>query len=330
MGYSKDIIEAANRTMERRRSQSMAKAEQRRRGFFARYPRALEIEQELSRTAAKAAKAILTGADARQQLERLKQHNQSLQAELAALLRTSGVAEDYLEVHYACPLCKDEGYIDGKMCSCMKQLLRDEAYQRLNALSPLSLSSFDTFSLEYYGEAPAKEGGVPPRKRMEDIFRYCKNYAANFDPQLSPGLLMEGTTGLGKTHLSLAIAKTVIAKGFGVIYCSAPNIVGKLEKERFRYNRGTSEESDVYLLECDLLILDDLGTEFSTSFSSSAIYNILNSRLMASKPTIISTNLTMWELEKQYSERLVSRIIGNHVRLEFLGNDVRQQKRLIR
>lgn len=330
MGYSKDIIDSANRTMERRRSQSMAKAEQRRRGYFSRYPRALEIEQELSRTAAKAAKAILTGSNAKLQLERLKQHNQALQAELAALLKSSGVAEDYLEVHYACPLCKDEGYIDGKMCSCMKQLLRDEAYQKLNALSPLSLSSFDTFSLDYYGDAPAKEGGVPPKKRMEDIFRYCKNYANNFDPQLSPSLLMRGATGLGKTHLSLAIAKTAIDKGFGVIYCSAPNIIGKLEKERFRSSRGSSEESDVYLLECDLLILDDLGTEFSTSFSSSTIYNIINSRLMASKPTIISTNLTIRELEKQYSQRLVSRIMGNHVRLEFLGSDVRQKKSFIR
>ena len=113
-----------------------------------------------------------------------------------------------MEIRYACPLCKDEGYVDGKMCSCMKQLLRDEAYQRLNALSPLSLSSFDTFSLNYYGEAPLKAGGIPPKKRMEDIYRYCKNYAANFDPQLSPSLLMQGATGLGKTHLSLAIARS--------------------------------------------------------------------------------------------------------------------------
>ena len=315
MGYSKEIIEAANRAMEQRRRQSITKAEQRRRSFFSRYPRALEIERELSRTAAKAAKAVLTGSNARLELERLKESNQALQSELAALLKSAGVSEDYLEIRYACPLCKDEGYVDGKMCSCMKQLLRDEAYQRLNALSPLSLSSFDTFSLNYYGESPLKAGGIPPKKRMEDIYRYCKNYAANFDPQLSPSLLMQGATGLGKTHLSLAIARAAIGKGFGVIYCSA---------------RGSADESDVYLLECDLLILDDLGTEFPTSFSSSTIYNMINSRLMASRPTIISTNLTMRELEKQYSQRLVSRIMGNHVRLEFLGSDVRQKKRLIR
>lgn len=330
MGYSKEIIEAANRAMEQRRRQSITKAEQRRRSFFSRYPRALEIERELSRTAAKAAKAVLTGSNARLELERLKESNQALQSELAALLKSAGVSEDYLEIRYACPLCKDEGFVDGKMCSCMKQLLRDEAYQRLNALSPLSLSSFDTFSLDYYGEVPLKDGGIPPKKRMEDIYRYCKNYAANFDPQLSPSLLMQGATGLGKTHLSLAIARAAIGKGFGVIYCSAPNIIGKLEKERFRSARGSADESDVYLLECDLLILDDLGTEFPTSFSSSTIYNMINSRLMASRPTIISTNLTMRELEKQYSQRLVSRIMGNHVRLEFLGSDVRQKKRLIR
>ena len=211
MGYSKEIIEAANRAMEQRRRQSITKAEQRRRSFFSRYPRALEIERELSRTAAKAAKAVLTGSNARLELERLKESNQALQSELAALLKSAGVSEDYLEIRYACPLCKDEGYVDGKMCSCMKQLLRDEAYQRLNALSPLSLSSFDTFSLDYYGEAPLKAGGIPPKKRMEDIYRYCKNYAANFDPQLSPSLLMQGATGLGKTHLSLAIARAAMA-----------------------------------------------------------------------------------------------------------------------
>lgn len=114
MGYSKEIIEAANRAMEQRRRQSITKAEQRRRSFFSRYPRALEIERELSRTAAKAAKAVLTGSNARLELERLKESNQALQSELAALLKSAGVSEDYLEIRYACPLCKDEGYVDGK------------------------------------------------------------------------------------------------------------------------------------------------------------------------------------------------------------------------
>ena len=234
-----------------------------------------------------------------------------------------------MEIRYACPLCKDEGYVDGKMCSCMKQLLRDEAYQRLNALSPLSLSSFDTFSLDYYGEVPLKDGGIPPKKRMEDIYRYCKNYAANFDPQLSPSLLMQGATGLGKTHLSLAIARAAIGR-VCVIYCSAPNIIGKLEKERFRSARGSADESDVYLLECDLLILDDLGTEFPTSFSSSTIYNMINSRLMASRPTIISTNLTMREFEKAVQPASGFPNYGQHVRLEFLGSDVRKKSACLR
>ena len=134
---------------------------------------------------------------------------------------------------------------------------------------------------------------------------------------------MQGATGLGKTHLSLAIANVVLNKRFGVIYGSTPNILSKLEKERFRYTR-TYEDSEKYLLDCDLLILDDLGTEYSTAYSSSTIYNIINSRIMMSKPTIISTNLSVRELEKVYSERLVSRIMGNHLRLRFLGTDIRQ------
>lgn len=329
MGYSKEIIDTAVRIMEQRRSQSAAEAEQRRGDYFARYPRALEIERELARNGARAAKAVVMGGDVRSHLERLKQDSLALQAELAAVLQDSGVPEDYLEIRYACPLCQDMGYIDGRICSCMRQLLRQVAYDRLNALFPLSLSSFNTFSLDLYEDEPQREGGVSPRKRMEDIFRYCKNYALRFDPRLSPSLLMQGATGLGKTHLSLAIAKTAIDMGFGVIYGSAPSLMGKLEKEKFHRDWEDAETVENHLLECDLLILDDLGTEFSTSFSCSAIYNILNSRLMASKPTVISTNLTMRELEKQYSQRLVSRIMGNHVRLEFLGSDIRQKKRVI-
>ena len=188
------------------------------------------------------------------------------------------------------------------------------AMQGINMFNPKS--TFDTFVVG-----------------SSNQFAHACSVAVSNDPgghhNYNP-LFIYGPSGLGKTHLSLAIARAAIGKGFGVIYCSAPNIIGKLEKERFRSARGSADESDVYLLECDLLILDDLGTEFPTSFSSSTIYNMINSRLMASRPTIISTNLTMRELEKQYSQRLVSRIMGNHVRLEFLGSDVRQKKRLIR
>lgn len=329
MGYSKEIYDSANRILETRRRKAKQEAKTRQNIFYIRYPQAKEIKRSLATTSINVAKAILNGANTKEQLTLLKNKNLNLQNELSLLLKSAGFPEDHLEIKYHCANCNDNGYIDGKMCSCMKKLLRHEAYNRLNRLSPLSLCSFESFSLEYYSPDPIKPGEPSPKKRMENIFKYCKNYALNFNLS-SDNLLMQGATGLGKTHLSLSIAKSVIDKGYGVIYGSTQNIVNKLEKERFRYRREDNDniESEQYLIDCDLLILDDLGTEFATSFSNAAIYNIINSRMMSEKPTIISTNLSVRELEKNYYERFISRIMGNNIRLEFLGNDIRQQKRL--
>lgn len=328
LGYNKEIYDLAAQKLDKIRRESVNKADQRRKAFYQKYPRAMEIDKLLSSTAIEAARAVLNGENTKEQLIRLKASNLALQEELKGILKSANLEPDYLDIHYACNYCKDEGYVDGIMCSCMKQLLRKETYNKLNSLSPLSLCSFDSFYTDYYSETPIREGGPSPKKRMEDILRYCKNYAANFTID-SQSLLMQGATGLGKTHLSLAIAKVAINKGYGVIYGSTPNIIAKLEKERFRFSKDSEcYDSDEHLINCDLLILDDLGTEFSTSFSNATIYNIINSRIMANKPSIISTNLSLRELEKSYTERLVSRIIGNTVRLEFLGNDVRQKKKL--
>lgn len=329
MGYGKEVYQAAVQSLERRRRKAESEAASRRQELYHRFPRARAIEQELASTAVHAARAVLNGSNAAAQLTILKENNLKLQRELLALLEQAGLPQDYLETSYACPHCHDTGYIDGRMCTCMKQLLRKEAFERLNRLSPLGLSTFQSFSLNYYSDASPREGYPSPRSRLERIFHYCQQYAADFTLS-SPNLLMQGPTGLGKTHLSLAIARVVIDKGYGVIYGSAQNMVSKLEKERFGYSRSFEENSEQLLIDCDLLILDDLGTEFSTTFSTSAIYNIINSRMLSAKPTIISTNLSIREMEKVYSERFASRIMGSYQRLEFFGNDVRQIKAMRR
>lgn len=326
MGYGKEVYNAAASIMNQRHSHAMDEAQERKTAFFAVYPRAAIIEQTLSRTAIAAAKAVLSGKNVTEQLTKLKESNLDLQNELKDYLKQSELPEDYLQPHFQCPRCEDTGFIDGRMCDCFKQLLRTEAYKRLNEMTPLSLSTFDTFSVKYYPEEPEKPDGIPPRKQMDGVLRYCRNYAENFSPA-SSSLIMQGGTGLGKTHLSLAIANAAISKGFGVIYGSAQNIVTNLERERFSHDES-SDNTNQLLLSCDLLILDDLGTEFSTNFVTAAIYNIINTRLMAQKPTIISTNLSMYELEQRYTERFVSRVIGSYVRLQFCGKDVRQQKRM--
>lgn len=324
MGYSREIYDAAERELAERRKKAENEAQEHRAVFYQRCPPAEQIETQLSATAITAAKAVLGGGNAREQLTRLKQNNQMLQNRLKELLNAEGYPSDYLEPHYSCPDCQDKGYIDGKMCGCMKKLLREESYRRLNTLTPLSLSTFESFSLDYYPGKAEEEGKRSPRDIMESVLNNCRKYAAEFSPS-SPSLIMQGGTGLGKTHMSLAVANAVIQKGYGVVYGSVNNIVNQLEREHFGREDGDSSKS---LLECDLLILDDLGTEFRSAFSGAEIYNIVNTRLMTQKPTIISTNLSIQELQERYTERFASRIMGNYVRVAFCGRDNRLQKLL--
>ncbi|WP_243112887.1 ATP-binding protein [Caproiciproducens galactitolivorans] len=324
LGYSREIYESAERILAERRKTAENAAAERKSIFYSCYPEAKKIESALSKTAIAAARAIFGGGNAKEQLTKLKQENQMLQNQMNELLASAGHNSDYLEPPYVCKKCSDTGYIDGRMCSCMKKLLRAQAYENLNKLTPLSLSTFESFSLDYYPDI-AENGRESPRRIMEKVFYNCQNYARNFSLS-SPSLIMQGGTGLGKTHMSLAIANTAIKKGFGVVYCSVNNIITQLEHEHF--GRDAQGDTDRLLLECDLLILDDLGTEFRSAFSCAEIYNIVNTRLMTQKPTIISTNLSLQELQERYTERFASRIMGDYVRVLFCGKDNRLQKRL--
>ena len=323
LGYSKEIYDAAGTILRNRQRKAEDDAERRKAAFFAACPRAQQIEHLLAATAVTAAKAVLHGKSAAEQLRKLKEENLNLQHEFSELMKGKGIAS--LEPQYVCPACKDTGYVDGKMCCCLKDLLREESYRRLNALTPLALSTFESFSLEYYSDE-LREGGRPSaRSIMRETYSYCVSYAHEFSLN-SPNLIMTGGTGLGKTHLSLAIASKAIQKGFGVVYSSVGDLVTKLENEHFGRDSGSEAMSS--LQKCDLLILDDLGTEFRNSFSSSAIYSLVNARLMLQKPTIISTNLSTREMVAYYSERFASRIIGSFRHIVFVGKDVRQQRRM--
>lgn len=324
MGYGKEVYASAKRMMAERRTRAEKEADTHRQELYTAYPRAQEIERALARTAIAAAKTVLSGGNVKQQLENLRHNNLTLQQELAALIKQAGLPADFLEPHYSCTNCQDTGYIDGKMCGCMKKLLREEAYHNLNRLTPLALSTFESFDLNYYSEEK-DASGRSPRRIMERVLDVCMTYARNFS-QESSNLIMMGGTGLGKTHLSLAIASAAIQKGFGVVYGSSNNIIAKLEREHF--NRDEDIGTSQLLLECDLLILDDLGTEFRNAYAVSEIYNMINTRQMSKRPTIISTNLTMAELQNLYSERFASRILGGYVRLSFAGSDVRLEKRI--
>lgn len=326
LGYSREVYDEALEKLQKRRLFSEQELEKRRDILFTLSPRAEQIEHELAKTSIAAARAVFSGSDIKTELYKMKLKNQSLQKELSDILENLNFRKNYLEEWHKCEKCKDTGYIDGKMCSCMKELLKQTAYERLNRISPLALSDFSDFSLEYYSKVPVKENAKSPYVHMSGVLAFCKKYAENFSEE-SRSLLFQGGPGLGKTHLSLSIAKSAIDKGFGVIYVSAPAILSKLENERFGNRDVINNETEKLLIDCDLLIIDDLGTEFSTKFSVSAIYNLINSRMIMSKPTIISTNLTIKELQEKYNIRTISRIIGMLDRVEFAGTDIRQIKR---
>lgn len=326
MGYGREIFDSAIARLSERRSIARRTAQLHREEVARRCPRALEIEQEIAKAGLQTARIVVSGGvDVKAKVEELARKNLAQQTEMAAQLEAAGFAPDYMDVHFECDACHDEGYIDGIMCECLKLLLKEEAYHRMNRLTPMELSDFNHFDLSFYSDEP-NEKNLVPRTKMEGIFRFCQAYAETFDTN-SPSILMTGATGLGKTHLSLAIARAAIDRGFGVIYGSAQNFMLQLERERFG-RAPAGSESERHLLECDLLILDDLGAEFITPFVTSTVYNLINTRLMAGKPTIISTNLTIQELEDKYSQRIVSRIIGSYRVLPFIGRDVRQLKRL--
>ena len=328
MGYSSSVYKTAADRLFERRLKAERDADRRRKAIYSEIPRVKELEKEISACGIKAARAVIKGDDVQPEIEKLRDKNLAMQKELKDLLASNGYSKNVFEPHYICKKCGDTGYYDenGKtlVCSCLKNMLVACACEELNRTAPLALSTFDSFSLDYYDKREDPDLGTSPYIQMSKILAYCRNYAEKFRKN-SESLLMKGATGLGKTHLSLAIANEVIKKGFGVIYASAPSLMTRLEKSYF--SKSDDDSALNMLIESDLLIIDDLGTEIHGQFSVSLLYNIFNSRMLLNKPIIINTNLTMRELEKIYTERFVSRINGNARKLDFLGDDIRIRRK---
>lgn len=287
---------------------------------YASNPRLNEIDFKLSGIGASLAITAMSGDT--KGVEALKKQSEQLSLEKQLLLNKVGVEK----IVYDCPLCDDTGYVNGKICDCVKALASKIMMEDMNDEMPLDDCRFDNFDLKYYSDKTDKEGGNP-RRRMTAVLKVCKEYVINFTPKNCENLLFMGQAGLGKTHLSLAIVSGLVEKGFTPIYASAENLFMQIEKEKFLgENRGAYEA----MVKCDLLVIDDLGAEMSTSFTVSALYNLINTRLLSGRPTIINTNLTMKEIEKRYTARISSRLIGSFSAFKFLGDDIRQQKALKR
>lgn len=322
MSYKASVYIKAKNVLSERKAKAEREADIRHSTAIAACPEILEVEREMASHGANVVKAVGMGADLDEYIMSLATANLKAQSRRKELLLSAGFPEDYLEPHYTCEKCKDTGYNGEYYCQCYRKLIKQIAREELAAVCPIDKCTFDRFSTEKYSDVMDTIANVNQREHMKNVYEYCKEYAHNFTPS-AQGLFMYGKTGLGKTHLSLAIANVAIEKGYNVYYGSVQRIMEKLEAEHFgRLPREESIKDDI--LNCDLLIIDDLGAEFSTQYTNAELYNIINSRLLASLPTIISTNLEIREITERYTQRVASRIIGSSMAIYFCGKDIRQ------
>ncbi|MBQ8576489.1 MAG: ATP-binding protein [Clostridia bacterium] len=287
-------------------------------------PEIAEINRALSETGLKIFRAALGGKDGLDaRIAALQTENGELLAARGDILAHAGYPRDYLNLHYDCDICHDTGFCENgtKLCACMRRALILAGYESSGIGALLSQQTFDNFSLDYYTD-PAD------RAVMANNLDVARHYVERFSSDRAQNLLFFGQTGLGKTHLSTAIAKALIDRGFDVVYETAQNIFSDFEDERFNraYNSGAEEKKTDRYFECELLILDDLGAELSNQFTASCLYNLINNRMNAGKSCIISTNLSHPEIEKRYTQRVLSRLLGTYQNLRFCGRDVRMMK----
>lgn len=286
--------------------------------LHAKSARAAEIDRALAGTAMRVFGAATSGGDVAAKVAEIRAESEALRRERDAILASLGLPADYTTPHYTCPKCGDTGYILADMCDCTRALLRMEALRNCGAAAHIDTETFDTFSLRYYENDPQ---ALATMKRTLSLAR---DFAEHFTPG-KENLLLMGGTGLGKTHLSTAIARTVVERGYDVLYETVGTVFADFEHDQFRAARGETPRAEKYL-NCDLLILDDLGTEFTNAFTVTCLYQIVNTRLTHGLSTVISTNLTPDELTGKYDERLTSRLLGAYRVLQFKGRDIRFQK----
>lgn len=328
MSYDRQTYEKAESVINSRRLSSQSENERRQKEIEIKIPEIREINSQLSRTIVDISKLIISKkTNIKESLAEIKEKNLQAQRLVESLLTANGYPADYLKPKYYCKKCQDRGYTEYGRCDCLLNLLKKYSIEKLNEQANLPDCDFNHFSLEYYrGKKDAD--GDDCFEIMKSIYEFCKNYSESFSLK-SESLLMYGKTGVGKTHLSLSIAKAVAERGFNAAYGSIVNLLTIIEREHFG---KVSEEENMdtvnLLINADLLVLDDLGAEFSSQFYESVTYNIINSRINLGLPTIISTNLTAAELQKKYNERIISRIFGEFSTLYLVGEDIRQVKRL--
>ncbi len=321
MSYSRENFAKVRRTFEEKLLAEQNQAKANLEEIHGKIPEIAQIDAELANTGMLIMEEIAHGKDGLdERLQNIKLDNDELMEERKRLLVRAGYPADYTDVHYDCKKCGDSGYVGTAMCSCMKFALAMTSLESSGLGKLFESQNFDTFNLKYYvGDSRVYE-------RMASNLEICTEYAEGFDSSTRENLLLCGKTGLGKTHMSTAIAGTVIERGYEVVYESAQNVFDDFTVERFgRKIAGRSGDTSRYF-DADLLVVDDLGVETSNSFTMSCLYSLINSRVVAGRPMIINTNLTSDEIKSRYGDRIFSRLFGEFTALLFMGTDVRMQR----
>lgn len=312
-----ELFRAAQREIASRRQYAVMQAENARKAAFAAHPALAEADDAQMRAGLALAKAAVLGGN----MDAARTELQKADEALAAAAREAGYGENAFQPAYACPLCHDTGMYNGNPCRCVAEIARRLRREEINAASPLGLCQFSTFDVNRYSDHVEPELGISARAYMEKLLHYCENYAQKFSSK-STNLLFMGHTGLGKTHLALAIADAVLGGGHDVLYTSAAALAARLGREHFDF-----DSSDEWLNACqeaDLLILDDLGTEYITPLTISVLYELINTRMLTERPTIYTTNITDQSVfVARYTEKVASRMLGGCKMFKFFGTDQR-------
>ncbi len=330
MNYDGAILARARNALDEEHARNQAELVRRTEFIYRLIPEIEQIDRRMRGQMAELVRLTLSKrADLAGQIDALREENLDLQIRRAELLTSRGYPIDYLEEQVSCPLCRDSGYRDGEPCVCLQKRYNQELTRELSALLQNGDECFERFDLTYYSDTPDQQTGRSNRERMAAVFAACRKFAQNF-PDVSANLLLRGDTGLGKTFLSACIARVVAEKGFSVCYDTSVSALDAFDRQKFARDPAEAEKAALRvrrMLSCDLMILDDLGTEMVTPMSLSALYTLLNSRLTEGRRLVISTNCSDEELQRRYTPQICSRLHGEFLELPFYGQDIRRLKR---
>lgn len=326
MGLKNSQYQEIMRSYEQKRLRSHDILTRHYKEVYEKLPEFQSLDESIGILSVQYGKRLLNGDE--HAVTSLKEELAILRNRKSELLKSAGFPADYLEPVYECPDCEDTGYIDGRKCHCFKKAASRLLYSQSNLSEILSLENFNTFSLDYYSKNFIDlRSGRSAREIIEDAFLICKDFVRTFGRE-HKNLFFYGDVGVGKTFLSNCIAGDLIEAGFSVLYFSAPALFNALAQHTFDKNNTDAKNIYEFIYDCDLLIIDDLGTEYTNTFVSSHFFSCINERLLNRRSTIISTNLSLDSLADLYTERAFSRITSNYIMLKLVGDDIRIKKKL--